>query len=76
MDSSVLHRTVLDGFGGPYSLGIGKDQASSAAVLVLMVPDGVVRNFPTEVQLNAEPVKVMVQRGFRAPSPLQQPNAA
>lgn len=71
MDSASLHGTVLGGFCGPYSLGVGKDPVSSEAVLVLMIPEGVTQQFPASVRLDAESVKVLVQRGFQAPRPLQ-----
>jgi hypothetical protein len=69
VNSPALHRTVLKGFKGPYSLGIGRDEASSEAVLLLMVPKEANQAFPGEVTVDGEPVAVVVRRDFQGPVP-------
>jgi hypothetical protein len=69
VDNPVLHRTILGGFQGPYSLGVGKDNVSSETVLVLMVPNGVTQNFPTKVAISGESIPVVVRRNLQPPVP-------
>jgi hypothetical protein len=70
VESPSLHRALLGGFEGPYSLGVGRDESSSKAVLLLMVPPDVPDSFPTQVDIAGESVPVVVQRDFKVPVPL------
>ncbi|WP_156401244.1 hypothetical protein [Duganella sp. Root1480D1] len=65
-----LHRIVLKGFNGPYSLGVGKAQNSDEAVLVLMVPPSARETFPSAVKIGNDSVSVVVKRDFQQPVPL------
>lgn len=67
VESAALHRTVLQGFDGPYSLGVGRDGASAQAVLLLMVPEFATQAFPSRVTIGGESVRVVVQRDFQQP---------
>lgn len=69
VSSPALHRTLLGGFSGPYSLGVGRD-AASEAVLILSVPSSVKQAFPARVTVAGESVPVQVQHDFKAPVPL------
>jgi len=69
VDSPTLHRKLLGDFCGPYSLGVGRDEASARPVLLLMVPPGVAKTFPSTVLVAGEPVQVVVQRDFQPPVP-------
>lgn len=67
VESPALHRTLLQGFDGPYSLGVGRDGASAQAVLLLMVPKFATQAFPARVTIDGESVPVVVQRDFQQP---------
>jgi hypothetical protein len=67
VESPALHRTLLRGFNGPYSLGVGRDEVSAEPVLVLMVPPSVTQAFPARVSVAGESVHVVVQRKFKQP---------
>lgn len=69
LDNPVLHQTILGDFKGPYSLGVGKDNVSSEPVLVLMVPNGVTQNFPTNVAISGKSISVEVRRNLQLPVP-------
>lgn len=65
--SPALHRSLLGKFSGPYSLGVGQDDAGTKPVLVLMVPHGEARSFPSSVSVAGELVDVVVRRDFDVP---------
>jgi hypothetical protein len=67
--SPSLHRALLGAFKGPYSLGVARDEASSKAVLLLMVPRNVTDAFPTRIEVAGESVAVIVRRDFKQPVP-------
>lgn len=67
VERPALHRTLLRGFDGPYSLGVGRDDVSAAPVLVLMVPAEVTQAFPTRITVAGESVSVVVQRKLKQP---------
>jgi hypothetical protein len=66
-----VHRTLVSGYTGPYSLGVGQDDTKQP-ILVLQVPDASVQHFPSEIKLLGEIVPVVVRSGFRPPMPLRQ----
>jgi len=66
-----VHRTVLAGYEGPYSLGVGKDPRWPDPVLVLQVGDASQQNFPAEIKLGEENVPIVVRSGFKVPVPLE-----
>lgn len=65
-----VHRAVLAGYDGPYSLGIGQDSARKRPVLVLMVEDASEGQFPSTVQIEGEAILVRVESGYKTPLPL------
>lgn len=69
--SPALHRTLLGQFAGPYSLGVGKDDASKA-VLILSVPSSASQSFPALVTVDGEAVPVQIQRDFQPPLPFSR----
>lgn len=70
VDQPSLHRALLGAFQGPYSLGVGQDEVSSQAILLLSVPADASESFPTRVEVGGECVPVVVQRDFKVPVPL------
>lgn len=70
VERPALHHALLGRFKGPYSLGVGRDETSSAPVLLLMVAEDVKQPFPAEVTIGGESVPVVVRRDFKAPVPL------
>lgn len=73
VNSPSLHRALVGTFTGPYSLGVTRDEASSTAVLLLMVPQDVKESFPTRVDVAGESVPVVVRREFKQPVPFPSP---
>jgi hypothetical protein len=71
IETPNLHQTLLGDFEGPYSLGVGRDKASSKPVLMLLVPPDAMQAFPEYVTVAGESVPVVVQRTFKPPVPLQ-----
>jgi hypothetical protein len=69
-----LHRTVLKGFSGPYSLGVGKAKNSDQGVLILMVPSSAREAFPTRVKIGNDSVEVVVKHDFQQPVPFSERN--
>jgi hypothetical protein len=67
-----VHRTLVSGYTGPYSLGVGQDVTTKQHILVLQVADSSVQHFPSEIKLGGEIVPVVVKSGFRPPVPLRQ----
>ena len=62
------HRTVLSGYSGAYSLGIGQDQRyGRKPVLILQVESKPAVPFPPEIRLGGESVPVVVKTDFVAP---------
>ena len=72
VDQPSLHRTVLKGFSGPYSLGVGKAQNSDQAVLILMVPASAREAFPSQVKIGNDSVEVVVKHDFQQPVPFSR----
>jgi hypothetical protein len=63
-----LHRRILKGYRGPYSLGVTTSPESEGdAVLVLHIGDEAPPEVSQEVTINGERVPVIVKRGFLAP---------
>lgn len=69
VDNPSLHRTILSGFAGPYSLGVGKEPATSEPVLILVVPSEAKQAFPGSVTVAGDTVRVLVQRSAMPPVP-------
>lgn len=63
-----IHQTVLRGYVGAYSLGVGQDLGTTC--LMLKVPGNPVVEFPDNIELDGERVPVVVQREFQMPMPL------
>jgi hypothetical protein len=70
LDRAEVHRSVLRGYTGPYSLGVGRDPESAETVLILQVAGAPPRQFPDEVVVAGERVPVLVRTNFKAPTPL------
>ncbi len=66
-----VHRTILGGYSGPYSLGIGRDPRHSQPVLILQVISASQQRFPTEVLLGGEVIPIIVRTDFVPPRPLR-----
>jgi hypothetical protein len=64
-----VHREVLAGYTGRYSLGIGKSAVGQDPVLVLHVEADAGR-FPKQIERNGETVPVVVKTGFIEPQAL------
>lgn len=70
-ETPELHRKVLSGYRGPYSLGIGQsDENGKQPVLILQVEGSPAVTFPESVRLGGETVSVVVRPNFRMPRPL------
>jgi hypothetical protein len=69
LERPELHRKVLAGYEGPYSLGVGSDPCSSTPVLVLQVAGDPHQSFPAQVTVRGERVHVVVNKGFVTPRP-------
>jgi hypothetical protein len=70
LERPEVHRKILAGYSGPYSLGIGKDPESPAPALILQVEGTDQGRFPAKVRLDGEEVPLIVKRSFKAPVPL------
>jgi hypothetical protein len=67
-----VHRRLLAGYAGPYSLGVGQASGRSGVpVLVLHVAAKPSSAFPDHLELEGESVPVVVKRNFVAPSAYQ-----
>lgn len=66
-----VHRLVLAGYRGPYSLGIGTDPQGSTPVLILQVSSATGQKFPSEVPIGGELIPLVVRTGFTVPQPLR-----
>lgn len=63
-----VHRRLLAGYAGPYSLGVGQAPGRTGApVLVLHVDAKLSSAFPEHLELDGEIVPVVVKRNFVAP---------
>lgn len=69
VEAPALHSAILDGFSGPYSLGVGKAPNSTEPVLILMVPPDTVQSFPNKVTIGNDTVALIVHRDFQPPVP-------
>ena len=68
-----IHRRLLAGYAGGYSLGIGG--AADSAVLVLQVePQAPTGRFPTDITLDGQIVSVQVKPTFVRPKALARSN--
>lgn len=74
VSSPALHRYLLGGFAGPYSLGVGRD-AALEPVLILSVPSSSQQSFPTQVTIGGELVAVQVHHDFKTPVPFSAARA-
>jgi hypothetical protein len=70
LERPEVHRKILAGYSGPYSLGIGKDPGSPAPALILQVEGTDQGHFPAKVRVDGEEVPLIVKRSFKAPVPL------
>lgn len=66
-----VHRQLLAGYGGPYSMGIGQAPDRTGSVVVLHVSGEPLRPFPDHLDLLGEVVPVVVKRDFVAPAAYQ-----
>jgi hypothetical protein len=66
-----VHKKILAGYSGPYSLGIGKDPRSSALALILQVEGADRIAFPAKVTLDGEEITLIVRHHFKAPMPMR-----
>ena len=70
LDRPEVHRWILAGYDGPYSLGIGADPRLTGPVLILRVVATTKRIFPNTIKLEGEVVPIVVKTDFKVPSPL------
>lgn len=66
-----VHRRLLAGYGGPYSMGVGQTPDRTGSVVVLHVSEEPIRPFPDHLDLLGEVVPVVVKRDFVAPAAYQ-----
>ncbi len=69
LEQPELHRKILSGYKGAYSLGIGSDPRFDEPVLILQVEGSNNNKFPTVVNLAGERVPVIINEGFHNPVP-------
>lgn len=63
-----LHRRILKGYKGPYSLGVTTSPESEGdAALLLHIGDEAPTEISQDVTINGERVPLIVKRGFHAP---------
>lgn len=63
-----VHREVLNGYSGPYALGVTRlNNDDRLGALRLRVQDGNAREFPEEIELDGERVPVLVDVNWTAP---------
>lgn len=66
-----VHRKVLSGYQGAYSLGIGQSaQGAGNHVLILQVEGSPSVAFPPAVRLGNESVPLIVRTNYGVPQPL------
>lgn len=71
LEMPEIHREVLRGYSGAYSLGVGREpERGPGAVLILQVehPGGIV--FPPQVNVGGELVPLVVRTRVTPPRPL------
>ena len=64
-----VHRKVLSGYRGAYSLGIGQ-ATDGTPVLVLQIEGSAGVAFPPAVRVGGESIPVIVHENFPVPQPL------
>jgi hypothetical protein len=72
LEEPETHRLILEGYSGPYALGVAKhpDHEGELA-LRLRVRGLTAADFPEEIVLEGEPVTLLVEPDFVAPRPLK-----
>ncbi len=66
LETSEVRSSILRGFAGAYSLGVGRDpDHPDKAYFVLRVDAGHSAKFPTWVHLDGQLVRVDVRAGYR-----------
>ena len=72
LDLPDVHRRLLAGYAGPYSVGVGQAPGRTGVpVLVLHVQAKPSSAFPDHLDLEGEVVPVLVKQNFVAPTAYQ-----
>jgi len=67
-----VHRKVLRGYAGPYALGVTRlENNDDLGALRLRVESGNRDQFPSHIDLDGEPVPVLVDTNWTSPKPLK-----
>jgi hypothetical protein len=70
LERSDTHRVILGKRSAPYSLGITESpDPGEGPALLLKIGDA--KGFPSHVTLSGERVRLIVQGGFKAPTPMK-----
>jgi len=70
LEQAETHRKVVGDYRGAYSLGVTAHPSGSGAALLLRIGDSAAPGVPRSVKIDDEDVPVIVQGGFKPPTPL------
>lgn len=70
MSNPELHKEILNGFSGTYTLGIGQDPSTGKPNFILMIPDGTTINFVKSIILEGVEFEIITEYSLKNITPL------